>query len=279
MIGLRKAAAIRLDDVGAQPVDLGAAASGFEGAVVECAEVPFLAKIYTRPRSGAEAAAIQRLIDLKVYGLSASDRELVSRSFSWPAHRIVDAQSDTVGVLIPRAEARFSFPFNGGWHLLEGQHVARATSVAGTFTDEQRMLFATDLATAWDVLDRHGLVYTDANSRNIVFARSGRPSVYFLDCDGIRRHDDPTREFRTQSNWSDPYATGASVQNDRYLIAVWVLRILAAQMVRPQPVPTDAEALPAMRGRSALRRLIARGLGPAGSRPAPGEYASVLTRR
>lgn len=277
MIGLRRAAAVRMDDIGVLPPDPGAATSGFEGSVVECAEVPFLAKIYTRPRRGAEAAAMQRLIDMKEHVLSATDRELVSRSFSWPAHRIVDDQGDTVGVLIPRAEARFSFSFNGRWHLLEGQHVARAVSVAGNFTAENRAVFAADLATSWDVLDRNELVYTDANSRNILFSPSGRPSVYFLDCDGIRRHDDPTLEFRTQPNWSDPHAGGASAQNDRYLLAVWVLRIFAAQMVRPQPGPGDADALPTLPGRSKVRRLVARGLGPAGLRPAPGEYVPVLS--
>ncbi|MFM2720541.1 hypothetical protein [Microbacterium mcarthurae (nom. nud.)] len=276
MIRLRKAAAVQVDDLGLLPMDPTAAASGFEGSVVPCAEVFFLAKMYTRPRSGAEAAAIQRLIDLKEYELSPADRELAARSFSWPAHRIIDGQGDTVGVLIPRAEPRFSFPFQGGWHLLEGQHVARATSVAGTFTAEQRLRFALDLATAWDVLDRHGLVYTDANSRNILFATSGDPSTYFLDCDGVRHHDDPTLEFRTQPNWSDPHVTGASIQNDRYLLAVWVLRILSAQMVRPQPTPTDAETLPAMTRRAKVRRLVAHGLGPAGSRPAPADYVAAL---
>ncbi|TKJ99432.1 hypothetical protein PlfCFBP13513_08625 [Plantibacter flavus] len=276
MIGLRAGAAVRLPTIGAQAVDPAAATSGLEGTVVECAEVPYLAKLYVRPRSLAEATAIQQLIDIKEFGLTPSDRDRLARSFSWPAHRILDDTDATIGVLIPRAEARFTFAYEGRWHLRDGQHVTRATSVAGSFSELERHAFAVDVALGWELLDRHRLVYADANSRNLLFAPSGAPSAFFLDCDGIRRENDATLEYRTQANWKDPHSHSATVEADRYLLAVWLLRLLSAQMVRPQPVPGDADALPSVHRRSALRRLISRGLGPPGGRPTPVEYLAML---
>lgn len=276
MRAIRPGAVVSHDALGAHAIDPSAAASGLEGAVVECDHTPYLYKIYERPRTGEEAAALQRLIDLKEHGFTADDRERASRSFSWPTHRVIDGSGLTTGVLIPRAEARFSFAFGGRWHLRDGQHLARAESVAGSFDLVERTRFVADIAWGWDLLDRHRLVYSDANSRNIVFAPSGSPSAYLLDCDGIRPEADPTLQYRTHPNWSDPYTVGATVAADRYLLAVWILRVLAASMIRPQPTSSDADALPAVPHRSALRRLVSRGLGAPGDRPAPAEYLARL---
>jgi hypothetical protein len=132
---------------------------------------------------------------------------------------------------------------------------------------------------AFDLLDRHGYVYGDANSRNLAFADTGVPAAYLLDCDGIRRAGDPDMVHRFQGRWHDPHSGGInSSQSDRYLLALWCYRVLTRSMDQPHPgVPIDWPALPApLSTDRGLQQILTAGLGPTGARPAAAEYIPVL---
>jgi hypothetical protein len=276
-MALQPATVVRRSALSLKPLPGAAAAGGLEGEVMRCENTPYLCKLYRAPRDDVDAAALQELIDLVYWGLGGADRGRLQQTFSWPLHRVVDDSTlATVGVLIPAAEPRFYFPHAGQWHLREGQHLPRESSVAGSFDLGTRLRVLIDLAAGWDVLARNSLVYGDANSRNIVFATSGSPSVYLLDCDGILREGHPRLGYRAQANWTDPYGGDNSLDSDRYLFALWMLRTLSSSMAAATAGVIDLSSLPSMPGRPAIERLLERGLGAPGSRPTPGECLSDL---
>lgn len=257
-----------------------AAAQGLEGTVKETTNTPYLCKVFDTPLGARAADAVQSLIDFREFAVAGKDREIVRSHFSWPVHRVTDsATGQTIGVLIPRAEPRFYYRHEVAWHLREGQHLPRAKSAAGSFDPAARLAVLRDMARAFDLLDRYGYVYGDANSRNLAFATSGTPTVYLLDCDGIRRAGDPAMAHRFQGRWNDPDSNGVnSIQSDRYLLALWCYRVLTRTMDQPRPghkfgwgvLPIPLSSTPA------LQRLLQAGLGATGSRPAAADYLPLL---
>lgn len=253
--------------------------SGLEGQVRALHNSPLLFKSYFEPLDAEAAARLQRLIDL-ADDVGAGDRALIGDLFTWPAHRVLDEYDRTVGVLLPAAEPRFYFEHAGQQRLREGQFLPRSSSVAEVVDVPARLRLLRDLAIAWDFLARHGLVYGDANSRNLVYAVSGATRVLLLDVDGMHR-DGETAAARFQPKWSDPYSSMNTTQSDRYLLALWILRVLTFSMItvpRGQ-VPSDWDDCPApLANDRDLQFLLRRGLGYPGARPAPSDYFTVLDR-
>jgi hypothetical protein len=280
VLRMRPAMTVRFSELSPRALAPSAAAQGLEGRIMACSNTPFLCKILSEALNPLEAEALQSIIDFREWTVHGRDRETVRSSFSWPVHRVLDDVTEaTVGVLIPSAEARFYYEYAGEYHLREGQHLPRPATVAGNFGIRERLAVARDLARAWDVLDRHEYVYGDANSRNVAFTPHGTPTVFLLDCDGIRRDGDATIRHRTQTRWSDPYAAGLnSIQSDRYLLALWILRILSSSMAQPAPGERlDWSKFPVpLSTHTRLQTRLAEGLGVPGDRPAPSAYLEIL---
>jgi hypothetical protein len=282
VLRLRPAVTVRISQLALSALPPAAAAQGLEGTIVACSNTPYLCKIFTQPLGAHEADGLQSLIDFREWAAQGADRETIRTHFSWPVHRVIDdASGVTVGVLIPAAEARFYYEHGGNYHLREGQHLPRSESVAGQFDMRARLSILRDLARAWDLLERHGYVYGDANSRNIAFAQYGLPTVFLLDCDGVRREGDQTMSHRFQARWSDPYTAGVnSIRSDRYLLALWILRTLSSSMVQPTPGEVlDWSKLPVpLSTHLGLQQLLSDGLGPPDRRPEPANFLPILDR-
>lgn len=282
MLILRPGTTVRYSALAFRSLPAVAATQGLEGTVVACSNTPYLCKLLTQPLTPHEADAVQSLIDFREWAATGPDREILRTFFSWPLHRVIDDSSGiTLGVLIPRAELRFYYEHGGAYHLREGQHLPRPESIAGRFSLRDRLAVLRDLVLAMDVLSRHRYVYGDINSRNLAFSPDGIPAVFLLDCDGVRREDDPTLKPRYQPRWSDPYSPGANtLATDRYLLALWILRVLTASMTQPATgtVPDWRQTPIPLATHTGLQQLLADGLGTPGGRPAPAEYLPVLGR-
>lgn len=282
MLRLRPAVPVRLSQLALSALPPAAAAQGLEGIVTACSNTPYLCKMFTQRLSAHEADGLQSLIDFREWAALGADREIVRTHFSWPVHRVIDdASGATIGVLIPPAEARFYYQHDGDYRLREGQHLPRPDSVAGQFNMRARLAILRDLVRAWDLLDRHGYVYGDANSRNIAFASDGLPTVFLLDCDGIRRDGDPTMSHKGQARWSDPYSAGVnSRRSDRYLMALWILRTISSSMIQPPTgeIPDWGRLPVPLSTHPDLQRLLAAGLGPPNGRPEAASFYPILDR-
>jgi hypothetical protein len=193
----------------------------------------WLYKEFHSPLARSENDRIDRLIRLP-QGMNATDRAVVDGAISWPVARVV-AGTTTVGVLIPKAPARFYATVLGVHAPLKIDLLAK--SRPDYFREmglpvpslTQRIDTCLGLATVGSVFERHGLVYADWAYQNALWSMSTF-DVYVIDTDecsfGARTQHICSPGF--EDSLTDPSEghTAPDAGTDRYRLAVLIARCL-----------------------------------------------------
>lgn len=184
----------------------------------------------------ADDLRIGRLIEVP-RGLSATDREQLERASCWPISRVVE-NNRTVGVLLPRAPAKFSFalqsltgtgdrkPLAIDWLAKDPAQQAKRGLPRTTFA--QRLKVCRDIAAVAAVFEQEKIVYGDWSYANAFWSASDF-SGYLIDVDTCAFD---ARPFVNTPNWEDPFVPQngrIDSTTDRYRLALLVARCLSGE--------------------------------------------------
>jgi hypothetical protein len=204
----------------------------------------WVAKLYKRALSRAEAEALASLIELPE-SMGEGDRSRVDRCTAWPTARIVSYGS-TAGVVMAKAPVQFfvDFKLRGNrversrvlsidWLIGEEVHLSRHDIEIPSIDTRQRI--AGELLALGDLFERFGIVYGDWSYRNSLWSANGG-GVFLLDMDSCRLGKRPWME---SPEWEDPlYPAGElpylDFWSDRYKIALLAVRCITG--VRGDPM-------------------------------------------
>lgn len=245
-------------------------ADGGQGTVFRLAEPSgTLLKLY-HPGTAVLSGELGRLIELP-----GGRGDLRAAPVAWPSGRVFDG-GRCVGLLMPEAPARFATSLAGRRRLLELQFLLypRRAMWADLVlpTDTERRLLVTCFLKLFRVLHRNDLVMGDVSMRNLLWTLAGGPGVFAIDCDGFRHAGRPqaVRPAGT-AGWGDPASDVATIDSDRYKLALVTLRVLlGSHTVTPEDV--CASGGPLGKDLTALARYAAR----PGRRPAAECWLAAL---
>ncbi|RKT89206.1 hypothetical protein SAMN05421805_101762 [Saccharopolyspora antimicrobica] len=190
----------------------------------------WLAKLYRTPGGHGEATRLDELIALPAT-IGADDAATLSTSTSWPVARITDGDELVHGCVIPAAPDRFRQGSDGEFREIDtlartadsfARHGLRAPSRA------DRLRVCRNLVRVAEVLERHGLVYSDWSYSNAFWCHDDA-SVFVIDIDGCGTGSVPNI---AQPNWDDPLTPRpdeADSRTDRFRVALLVTRCLTGQ--------------------------------------------------
>jgi hypothetical protein len=250
---------LRLTEVGALGEKLGEN-NGESRRVCRVQKYPdWIYKEYPAPVSIDHVQRLTQLIQLPEQ-MTAAHKALVDEHTSWPVTRVVNAQQQTIGVLMPLAPATFSAPRqlpSGRTKLgpLEVDVLAltearQAQMMLPSQSLADRISVCASMAAVGALFERYGLVYLDWSYAN-VFWSLNHHSAYVIDLDGCSFG--PRLQIQSP-NWADPLVPRgrqAGNESDRYRAALLIARCLTG--MRADLAET----------RSGLFGLLLRG-GPAG---------------
>ncbi|GIJ45198.1 hypothetical protein Val02_20840 [Virgisporangium aliadipatigenens] len=219
--------------------------------------------------------------------MPTNDRAYLRQRSAMPTELVRDDSGRCAGFLMNAAPEEFWAEVGKNVKLLELQYLAFPPKAKWSSIElldlEERLVYLQDVARLFDTLHRNELVIGDVSARNLLWKRDPVPSVFLIDCDGIRRVGNnsaiPTVET---PDWDDPTIDDqyASVDSDRYKLALVILRVL---LQRPKARPEDAvddpflERSPVPRqARELLARVSSDGSEP---RPTAAEWLSALEGR
>jgi DNA-binding helix-hairpin-helix protein with protein kinase domain len=214
--------------------------------------------------------------------LSTADRTALDAWTAWPQAEVTQDGIKDCGFTMARVPSEFEVRLVKKTRLRELHFllypIKPAWAAVGNVSAQSRLEIAQDLARLVAFLHAHELVVGDLSATNVLW-RVDKPSkVYLIDTDGCRfRGSKPATEQLDTPDWNDPQAPGgATLDSDRYKLALAVLRIvLADHRVRPD----DHPMLPPVVGgalRSTFQRLLA-ATGTKGSRPTAEDWMGALT--
>jgi len=178
-----------------------------------------------RPEALAHLVAVGRG-EAPVY---RADREALLAATSWPAARVIDAQGNLVGCLIPEAGKKFRSD-TGKLREIDtlAQTDARLAAQGLPISRDQRISVCRGIAAVAAALERYGLVYSDWNYANALWCPDDG-SAFIIDVDGCRAEKMPNI---CQSGWEDPLTstgTPADMYTDRFRVALLVARCLTGE--------------------------------------------------
>jgi hypothetical protein len=256
---------------------------GAQGTVFELAAWPHL--VFKRYHDDA-GACLEPLRALTAFpqSLPPPERALLEASTAWPRNPVVNGRS-CAGVLMPRVPARYYATLREGrrreqqfQHLV---HPGQRLSDVGMRppSDAERAEVCLRFAELVELLHCYGWVIGDISYTNGLWSlEGGQPSVYLVDCDGLRR-----RGFQgclpscESAFWEDPAYVGPATctDSDRYKLGLLVYRVLVAQpFVTPTPATCQAASTALTPGLADLAARMAKA--PAGQRPAAYEWCEAL---
>ena len=214
--------------------------------------------------------------------LAVADRAALDAWAAWPQAEVTRDGVKDCGFTMARVPSEFELRLAKKTRLRELHFLLHplkpAWAAVGVVSAESRLGIAQDLARLVAFLHAHDLVVGDLSATNVLW-RVDKPSkVYLIDTDGCRfRGSKPATEQLDTPDWNDPQAPGgATLDSDRYKLALAVLRIvLANHRVRPEDQPTLA-AVAGAALRPAIQRLLA-ATGTRGSRPSAEDWLGALT--
>lgn len=206
----------------------------------------------------------------------------------WPA-RIIERDGVVQGIVMPRVPERYSVnfagPARGGRLLLTLDHaVPRPSAVyrVADVSDEDRLAIVVLVAHFLEALHHEDLVYGDLSWRNFLFSLSPSCGVLALDLDGVSRIGTRAVSAHTP-DWTDPHSTSSGLVDsfdlDRYKFALLAHRMLLAKSLDARlPGVVGDEPIVGLSptGGRAVRWLLGRASGGAGSRPQIAEWIAAL---
>jgi len=225
---------VRLTEVGALGEKLGEN-NGESRRVCRMQKYPdWVYKEYPAPVSTDHVQRLTRLIQLPEQ-MTAAHKALVDEHTSWPVTRVVNAQQQTIGVLMPLAPPTFSAPrqMPSGRTKLKPLEVdvlalteARQTQMMlPSQTLPDRISICASIAAVGALFERHGLVYLDWSYANVFWSLNDH-SAYVIDLDGCSFG--PRQQIQSP-NWADPLVPRgrqAGNESDRYRAALLIARCL-----------------------------------------------------
>lgn len=244
-------------------------------------------KIYHHPDSPDFRP--QALDELVEHGpkLRASGLE-VSRWAAWPEIVVADSNR-TVGYLMPLLEERFVLQVHEKPHPALLSFLLRPAAAAWEGTVElpdqaSRCTILAHLAGILQTVHHRGLVIGDLSYGNAVWARTGHPRAFLLDCDSIRVIGrEPVFPQMDTLDWNDPLGDPASAPDqdrDNYKLALAVLRTLV-QRTDARPEVGESEEVPGLADKFSvpIGKLLRRAAGARGTRPTAQEWRTALEGR
>ena len=240
---------------------------------------------YKRYKSaGADPGALKMLVDLPA-SLRPVEREHLLRQSAWPLARVV-RQGKVTGFLMQEIPDRFYGRNSVGaskrrelQYLLYERKPAWGDITAGDVSAKTRVRIAREFAGLVRLLHDSSLVIGDISMTNVLWTAGDTPSVFLIDCDGIRRLGSPPVLRQVDSpDWTDPDPPvgGPDLDTDRYKLALLVGRVLCkASYIRPGD---ELQPVPDLPGDISLRvqELWARAAGPRTSRPDASDWVTAL---
>lgn len=214
--------------------------------------------------------------------LAAADRAALDAWAAWPQAEVTRDGVKASGFTMARVPSEFELRLAKKTRLRELHFLLYplkpAWAAVGVVSAESRLEIAQDLARLVAFLHAHDLVVGDLSATNVLWRVDTPSKVYLIDTDGCRfRGSKPATEQLDTPDWNDPQAPGgATLDSDRYKLALAVLRILLAD---PRVRPEDRPTLPAVAG-AALRSAIQRqfdATATRGSRPSAEDWLDALT--
>jgi hypothetical protein len=131
-------------------------------------------------------------------------------------------------------------------------------------------------AEAWTILHRHHISVGDFSPKNLLFALSPDPRVYFIDCDAMRFDGGSVATQSETPDWdvraANPGEELATEASDAYKLGLLALRLLTGDQSTRDPARLP-KRVPAP-----VRRLMAAALGAdPTTRPSPADWQPALT--
>jgi hypothetical protein len=244
-----------------------------------------------------DAAALKALVSLRT-SMTASERAEWDRRTAWPLCRVMDGPRPA-GFLMHLVPKEFRVPEAGGRRsggagstpMLTVDYLNQAPKPLWASVPQPdpgaRRRIALAFAELLDELHRRGMVFGDISQSNVLWTLAGGPSVYLIDCDGVRvAGSRPVLPQADTPGWDDPNSPPgtATPDTDRYKLALLVGRMVSRQQeLRPAeggaPVPlTPLPGVVPPESENRLARLWQDAAVP-GHRPIAREWAFALSGR
>lgn len=240
-------------------------------------------KEYKRPTLAALDVKVLDSLPEFLEALPYKDGARLISLAAWPCRIVEDAGSAT-GFLMPSIPDEFYIEL---WtnkstptrvtaefqHLLNDSQVLAMRFRGSVPTQRQRYELIQQVASALAFLHEHDVCVGDISPKNILYALSPAPAVYFIDCDAMRVGGTTLSPQVETPGWEvPPGEEKATIYTDRYKLGLLALRILVGDQETVDPARLPA-AVP-----TELRRVIAETLqGKANDRPAFKAWESALT--
>ncbi|SFR22904.1 hypothetical protein SAMN04488564_106408 [Lentzea waywayandensis] len=250
---------------------------------------PLVYKEYKQaPPSGAE---LRKIVGLRAK-LSGADLDRLNELTTWPL-RVVERAGVACGILMRRIPAEFGAEIpvlsTGGtkWIPREVQFLFIPPDRLGgprigwqVPTWEQRLGICRDFAELLDFYhERLEVVFGDINPKNELYRLDGRPSVMFIDCDGVRSMSQVARNVQLNvDDWQPPERGPLTRLSDRYKFGLFVRRTLLPDKLTS--TATDPAAIASVLDRTGtdlLTRAITKTADPK-QRPSAGEWLTYFRR-
>jgi uncharacterized surface protein with fasciclin (FAS1) repeats/serine/threonine protein kinase len=240
-------------------------------------------KEYKRPTLAALDVKVLDSLPEFLEALPYKDGARLISLAAWPC-RIVEDAGNATGFLMPSIPDEFYIEL---WtnkstptrvtaefqHLLNDSQVLAMRFRGSVPTQRQRYELIQQVASALAFLHEHDVCVGDISPKNILYALSPVPAVYFIDCDAMRVRGTTLSPQVETPGWEvPPGEEKATIYSDRYKLGLLALRILVGDQETvdlarlPAAVPTE------------LRRVVAETLkGKVNERPDFKAWESALT--
>lgn len=214
------------------------------------------------PRTGAAAARLRDLWSLSD-GLSPSQSDRLSRSFSWPTVLYGSSPDQIEGIGIIKAGDEFWLTYRNIHETITtvqniaflGPALSQPSIVSAPYTStsfEVRIEIAMEFLRTMKVLWNLGFRYCDYSANNLLWAFQPRPSVFVIDVEGCAR---PGTVENHSPDWEPLTAQlGHTLEADRSQCALLVWRVIAGELLAFPP--RCAAGSPAMNLNSRTTDLI-----------------------
>jgi hypothetical protein len=256
--------------------------SGGQGKVYQLPRSPHLVyKAYERDTvlPQVDRGALETMVAFPAT-LSATDRTALLARAAWPVE-VVDESGALRGFTMPQVPARFHTRIRlsssygdrlGQTQLLlnDGQFL-RDRDI--TVDDRFRLELLVDVAESLELFHRLGVTVGDFSPNNLLFARSGRPRCYFIDCDAMQVNGRSVLPQIETNDWQVPVGGEAlaTPQSDSYKFALLVVRLFAGEQ-------SSHDSSPVRRAGGEVHDLVVRALsGSPAQRPDMAEWRRGLT--
>ena len=195
---------------------------------------PLLYKKYRDDVLGSiDESSLESLIEFPLH-LAPGELDRLHLEMAWPT-RIVEANGELKGVLLPEAPSDFFESGNASTRRLG--RLARPHGDEHYFELPQKLARLGRLVSLVAWLHEHDIVVGDLQPNNILISAPGSvPAIFLVDCDSMSYNGKWGLPRRDPGNWKIPGDGQFSVETDYAKLALLVLRCLAEDLIRNEPL-------------------------------------------